>query len=151
MASDLSQDAMAVRLALVIKRLRARLRETRPDQAKALPISHLAILARLRDDGPATATALAAAEHVSQQAIAQHVAALREDGLVQTAPDPKDGRKLVVTITRAGRRLFDAAAESRNAWLAHAIAAEISAKELPAMAKAIDLLERLAASPTAAR
>lgn len=142
---------MAVRLALVIKRIRGRLKETRPDQAKALPISQLAILARLRDDGPTTATVLAAAEHVSQQAIAQHVAALRDAGLVQTAADPKDRRKLLVNITRAGRKLFDAAADSRNAWLARAIASEVSSKELPALAKAIDLLERLAASDPGAR
>lgn len=141
---------MAVRLALVIKRIRARLKETRPDQAKSLPISQLAILARLRDDGPTTASVLAAAEHVSQQAVAQHVAALRDAGLVQTAADAQDRRKLLVSITRAGRKLFDAAADSRNAWLARAIAAEVSAKERPALAKAIDLLERLAASDVGA-
>ena len=141
---------MAVRLALVIKRMRARLKETRPDQAKSLPISQLAILARLRDDGPTTASVLAAAEHVSQQAVAQHVAALRDAGLVQTAADAEDRRKLLVSITRAGRKLFDAAADSRNAWLARAIASEVSAKERPALAKAIDLLERLAASDVGA-
>ncbi|HEY4304370.1 MAG TPA: MarR family transcriptional regulator [Gemmatimonadaceae bacterium] len=151
MASNPSQDEMAVRLALVIKRIRARLRDTRPDEAKSLPISQLAILARLRDDGPTTATVLAAAEHVSQQAAAQHVAALRDAGLVQTAADPKDGRKLLVSITRAGRKLFDAAAESRNAWLACAIASDISTKELPTLAKAINLLERLAASDSGVR
>src|ERR1700761_4661799 len=125
MASNPSQDEMAVRLALVIKRIRGRLRDTRPDEAKSLPISHLAILARLRDAGPTTATVLAAAEHVSQQAIAQHVVALRDAGLVQTAAAPKDKRNLLVRITRAGRKLFDAAADSRNAWVARAIASEI--------------------------
>jgi DNA-binding MarR family transcriptional regulator len=137
---------MAVRLALVIKRIRARLKETRPDQAKSLPISHLAILARLRDDGPATAATLAIAEHVSQQAIAQHVAALRSAGLVKTASDPNDGRKILVSITRSGIKLFAAAAESRNVWLARAIAAEITPKEQPALIKAIELLERLASA-----
>src|SRR5215467_7362540 len=146
MASIPPREEMAVRLALVIKRLRARLRETRPDQAKSLPISQLAILKRLRDDGATTATVLAAAEHVSQQAIAQQVAALRAAGLVQTAADRSDRRRVLVSMTNAGRKLFDAAVESRNAWLARAIAAEVSLKELPALAKAIDLLERLAAS-----
>src|ERR1700750_1484210 len=98
MTSTVSQDEMAVRLALVIKRIRGRLRETRPDEAKSLPISQLAILARLRDDGPTTASVLAAAEHVSQQPVAQHVAALRDAGLVQTAADAADRRKLLVSI-----------------------------------------------------
>jgi DNA-binding MarR family transcriptional regulator len=140
------QDEMAARLALVIKRIRSRLRDTRPDRAKSLPMAQLALLARLRDDGPTTATTLARAEHVSQQAVAQQVAALRDAGLVQTSADPNDRRKLLVSITRTGRKLFDAAAESRNAWLARAIAAEVPPKERPALAKAIDLLERLAAS-----
>lgn len=150
-ASSASREEMAVRLALVIKRIRARLQETRPDQAKSLPISQLAILKRLRDDGATTATTLAAAEHVTQQAIAQQVAALRDAGLVQTAADPTDRRRLLVSITRSGRKLFDAAVESRNAWLARAIGSEVSSKELPALAKAIDFLERLAASDVEAR
>jgi DNA-binding MarR family transcriptional regulator len=151
MATNPAQDETAVRLALAIKRIRARLKETRPDRAKSLPISQLAILARLRDGGATTATVLAAAEHVSQQAIAQHVAALRDAGLVQTTADPSDGRKLLVRITRAGRKLLDTAAASRNAWLARAIEIEVSAKELPTLAKAIDLLERIAASKAGGR
>ncbi len=127
----------------------ARLRETRPARVKSLPISQMAILKRLRDEGPSTAAALATAEHVSQQAIAQHVAALRATKLVKTARDPDDGRKILVSITKAGMKLFDAAIESRNAWLAGAIATEIAANEQAALAKAIELLERLAASDAA--
>lgn len=137
---------MAVRLAVVIKRLRDRLRETRPDRAKQLPISHLAILKRLRDGGPATASDLAAAEHVSQQAIAQHVAALTRAGLVHATSDAKDARKRLIHVTRAGHRLFEAAADSRHAWLARVIDAELGAKDRPALERAIGLLERIAAA-----
>ena len=139
-------DPMAVRLAVVIKRLRDRLRETRPDRAKQLPISHLAILKRLRDGGLATASALASAEHVSQQAIAQHVAALVRAGLLQTRQDPSDARKRVISVTRAGHRLFESAADSRHAWLTDIIDAELGAAHRPALERAIALLERLAAA-----
>jgi len=139
-------DPTAVRLAVVIKRLRDRLRDTRPDRAKQLPISHLAILKRLRDAGPATASALASAEHVSQQAIAQHVAALTRAGLVHTKPDPSDARKRLIHVTRAGHRLFESAADSRHAWLTRIIDAELGAKNRPALEKAIALLERIAAA-----
>jgi DNA-binding MarR family transcriptional regulator len=139
-------DPMAVRLAVVIKRLRDRMRETRPDRAKQLPISHLAILKRLRDGGPATASALAAAEHVSQQAIAQHVAALTRAGLVRTQSDASDARKRLIHVTRAGHRLFETAADSRHAWLARVIDAELGAKDRPGLEKAITLLERIAAA-----
>jgi DNA-binding MarR family transcriptional regulator len=139
-------DPMAVRLAVVIKRLRDRLRETRPDRAKQLPISHLAILKRLRDGGPATASNLAAAEHLSQQAIAQHVAALTRAGLVHATSDATDARKRLIHVTRTGHRLFEAAADSRHALLARIIDAELGAKDRPALEKAIGLLERIASA-----
>lgn len=137
---------MAVRLAVVIKRLRDRLRETRPDRAKQLPISHLAILKRLRDGGPTTASALAGAEHVSQQAIAQHVTALTRAGLVRAKRDPTDARKRLIHVTRAGHRLFESAADSRHAWLTRIIDAELGARNRPALERAIGLLERIAAA-----
>ena len=111
-----------------------------------LPIAQLAIIKHLRDGGPTTAAVLAAAEHVSHQAIAQNLAALKQAGLVRTAPDPTDGRKSLVHITASGNRLFDSAAASRNAWLAHAIEQNVPAGERAALERAITLLERLAAA-----
>jgi len=142
-----SQEDLAIRLVLAVKRLRARVRETWPTPVQSLPTSQLAILKRLRDDGPTTAATLAGAEHVSQQAIAQHVATLRGAGLVKTRRDPDDGRKTLVSITKRGLKLFDAVAESRNRWLTRAISAQVPAKERAALARAIELLERLASSP----
>ncbi len=141
-----SQEDLAIRLVLAVKRLRARLRETWPSPVQSLPTSQLAILKRLRDDGPTTAATLAVAEHVSQQAIAQRMTALRQAKLVRTAHDPTDGRKTVISITKRGLKLFDAVAASRNAWLMRAIASQVPAKEQAALAKAIELLERLASA-----
>lgn len=146
MATHQSKEELAIRLVLAVKRLRARLRETWPSPVQALPTSQLAILKRLRDDGPATAATLAVAEHVSQQAIAQQVAALRRAGLVKTARDPSDGRKALISITKRGLTLFDAVAASRNAWLIRVIASQVPAKEQAALTKAIELLERLASA-----
>jgi DNA-binding MarR family transcriptional regulator len=139
------QDSTAVRLAVAIKRLRNRLREAAGASATGLPIAQLALIKRLRDGGPAAATTLAAQEHVTQQAIAQQVAALTRAGLVRAAPDPNDRRKRLIRVTPAGHRLFEAALASRNAWLGRAIDATVSARERPALEKAIELLERLAA------
>jgi DNA-binding MarR family transcriptional regulator len=147
-ATTRTREELAIRLVLAVKRLRARLRETWPSSVHALPTTQLAILKRLRDEGPTTATVLAAAEHVSHQAIAQHVTALRTAGLVKTTRDPSDGRKALVHITKRGLKLFDAVAESRNEWLVRAIAEQVPAKEQAALARAIALLERLAAVDT---
>jgi DNA-binding MarR family transcriptional regulator len=137
-------DTLAVRLAVALKRLHARLREAAWASGVEVPIARLAILKRLRDGGPTTAAVLAATEHVSHQAIAQNLVALKRAGLVGTAPDPSDGRKSLVRITAVGRRLFVSAVASRDAWLAQAIEETVPAGERSALERAILLLERLA-------
>jgi DNA-binding MarR family transcriptional regulator len=148
-------DTLAVRLAVAIKRLRGRLREAAWASGVELPIAELALLKRLRDAGPSTAVVLAAAEHVSHQAIGQNLSALKRAGLVRTAPDPSDGRKSLVSITARGIRLFESALASRDAWLAHAIERSVSVAERAELERAIALLERLAdadhAKPSARR
>lgn len=144
--STKSQEELAIRLVLAVKRLRARLRETWPSPVQSLPTTQLAILKRLRDDGPTTAATLAVAEHVSQQAIAQQVAGLRDAGLIKTRRDSEDRRKTLVSITKRGLKLFDAVTTSRNAWLTRAIASQVPPKDHAALAKAVELLERLASA-----
>jgi DNA-binding MarR family transcriptional regulator len=135
---------MAVRLAVAIKRLRARLREAVWAGGVDLPIAQVAVLKRIRDGGPTTASNLAAAENVTHQAITQTLAALKRAGLVRSAADPTDGRKSVISITPSGTRLFESAIASRDAWLARAIERVISPRERAALEKSIELLERLA-------
>jgi DNA-binding MarR family transcriptional regulator len=137
-------DTLAVRLAFAIKRLRGRLREAAWAGEVELPIAQVAVLKRIRTDGPTTASALAAAEHVTHQAIAQTLAGLKDAGLVRSAADPNDGRKSVISVTPAGNRLFESAIASRDAWLARAIGHVVSPRERAALEKAIELLERLA-------
>jgi DNA-binding MarR family transcriptional regulator len=136
--------ATAVRLSVALTRLRARLREEAGMTASGFTISQLAILNRIIDVGPTTAAALAITEHVSQQAIAQSVAALKEAGLVAGARDASDGRKVLISATAAGHQLFDSLMASRKAWLVHAIDAVISSNERAALDITIELLERLA-------
>jgi DNA-binding MarR family transcriptional regulator len=139
-------DPLAVRLAVAIKQLRGRLREAAWASGVDLPIAHVAVIKRLRNEGPTTASALAATEHVTHQAITQTLAALKRKGLVRSAPDPSDGRKSVISVTPAGNRLFESAIASRDAWLARAIEHVVMPRERAALEKAIELLERLAAS-----
>lgn len=138
------QDSRAVRLAVAIKRIRASLREVALTDAADFSLAQLSILRRLRLEGAATAASLATAEHVSHQAITQTLSKLKHAGLVEAAPDPEDGRQRLISMTEMGNDLLDSVNESRNAWLAHAIEANVSDSELPALDKAIELLERLA-------
>ena len=139
------QDSRSIRLAIVIKRLRTSLQEAALAGATGLSLSQVLILRRLRVEGPLTAASLAAAEQVTHQAVTQNLSELKRAGLVETAPDPDDGRKKLISITEAGKALSLSVHASRNAWLAHVIESTISESELSALDKAIELLERLAA------
>lgn len=143
MNSPQKQDRV-VRLAVAVKRLRARLQEAALAGTTSFSLAQLSILRRLRLEGPMTAASLATAEHVSQQAIAQNLSEMKRTGLVEAAADPQDGRKRLISVTESGNGLFDSASASRNAWLADTIDSTVTDSELPALDKAIELLERLA-------
>jgi DNA-binding MarR family transcriptional regulator len=134
----------AVRLAMAVFRLRSRIRIEAGLRSTGIPISQLAVLGRIIDEGPTTAAALAAGEHVTQQAIAQSLATLKQRGLVQKQADPSDGRKSLVTATAAGRELRESLTVSREEWLTRAIDAAVKPEERPLLTEAIELLERIA-------
>jgi DNA-binding MarR family transcriptional regulator len=134
----------AVRLAMAVSRLRSRIRIEAGLHSTGIPISQLAVLTRIIDDGPTTAAALAASEHVTQQAIAQSLATLKERGLVEKQADPSDGRKSLVSATAAGRRLMETIAASREEWLTQAVDAVVKPEDRARLADAIKLLERIA-------
>ena len=100
-----SEASDAVRLAMAVSRLRSRIRIEAGMRSTGIPISQLAVLGRIIDEGPTTAAALAAGEHVTQQAIAQSLATLKGRGLVEKQADPSDGRQSLVSATAAGREL----------------------------------------------
>ena len=134
----------AVRLAMAVSRLRSRIRIEAGLRSTGIPISQLAVRARIIEEGPTTAAALAAAEHVTQQAIAQSLATLKERGLVEKQADPSDGRKSLVTATAAGRKLRASLTASREEWLNRAIDAAVRPGERAVLREAIELLERIA-------
>jgi DNA-binding MarR family transcriptional regulator len=133
----------AVELALAITRLKARMR------AESIPragwtISQLAMLARIIEAGPITASELAQAEHIRPQSVAEIVNTLKAEGLVESRPDPTDGRKSLLSSTRAGRELRVQIATARESWMARAIDAVVGPDERAGLQDAIELLNRLA-------
>jgi DNA-binding MarR family transcriptional regulator len=142
--SSRGETSDAVRLAVAVSRLRSRIRIESGLRSTGIPISQLAVLARIIDEGPTTAAALAASEHVTQQAIAQSLATLKERGLVEKQADPSDRRKSLVSATASGRKLRDTIIASREEWLSQAIDAAVKPEDRALLREAIELLERIA-------
>ncbi|MDT7766892.1 MAG: hypothetical protein QOC63_6312 [Mycobacterium sp.] len=131
-------------LGLAMVRLRARLRaESAPDDMR-WSWSQVTTLSRIAAEGPTTVSALAVAEHMRPQSMAETVAALREEGLVSAKSDPTDGRKTLMSITPSGRKLVSNIAPIREAWLEAAIEQNLTPAERRTLLKAADIMQRLA-------
>ena len=133
---------VAASLRVSVGMLLRRLRQMPADGELTLPES--AALARLDRGGPATAAALAKQEQISPQSMGATLAALHERGLVERAPDPADGRRVVLSISEAGLRALRSRRNARVEQLAAGLAEEFTAAELRTLAEAAPLIERLA-------
>jgi len=107
------------------------------------PLSQGAVLGRLDRHGPQTTSALAAAERVRPQSMAQTIAELAAAGLVDRRPDPGDRRQILIDLTDGGRATLTEDRRRREGWLAHAIETELSPEEQDVLTRAIALLRRL--------
>src|SRR3984885_7582749 len=139
---DISQIAATLRLSvgLLLRRLR------QVPTTDELSLSESAALARLDRGGPATAAALARLEQISPQSMGATLAALETRGMVTRAPDPEDGRRVILSITELGLRVLRDRRNARTERLAQALASGFTRAELEQLTAVAPLLERLAQS-----
>ena len=126
---------------VVIGRLRRRLKQTY--DTDGLTPTQTSVLSRLDKDGPASTSDLAAAEGVRHQSMAATVAVLEERGLIQRRADPDDGRRQVLSVTRAGHAFLDDRRRAGEEWLARALETRYTERERQLLLKALALLDRL--------
>jgi DNA-binding MarR family transcriptional regulator len=137
-------DTAAVAEALVtsIGLLRRRLRQVPVDGDLTFP--ERAALTRLDRSGATTSAQLARLEQISPQSMGATLAALEARGLVARRSDPDDGRRVVLSVTRAGEQALRERRTARRDQLATALSAAFTGDELRRLAVAAPLLERLA-------
>jgi DNA-binding MarR family transcriptional regulator len=135
------QQRAASELRIVIGQLVRRLR-----LENSFPLSQATVLSRLEREGAMTTSALALAEHVRPQSMAQTLGELHEDDLIERRPDPVDRRQVLIEITDEGRAKLSDDRRRREGWLAEAIANELTAEEQESLIQAIPLLRRLLGS-----
>lgn len=134
-------EALAEEMYRVIARLVRRLRTEGAQQE--LSWSQLSAMARLESDGPKTIATLAREETVKPQSMGAIIASLEKGGLVERDPHPSDGRQIMFSLTRLGRRIRNDGVRAKRKWLAAAIAAELNVTEQKRLQSALDLIERL--------
>ena len=134
---------LATRLRVGVMRLARRLRHE-GSQGDITP-SQLAALATVDKRGPLTLGELAQLERVQPPSMTRIVAHLADAELVTRSPDPSDGRVVLVATTKAGRAHLTVTRKRRDAWLEEHLRT-LSSDERDALARAADVIERLAGS-----
>jgi DNA-binding MarR family transcriptional regulator len=119
-----------------------RLRQNSPDDA--LTLAESSTLSRLERGGPASSSELARYDRISPQSMGVTVAALEDRGLIERDRDPEDGRRIVLSITEAGRQLIHDKRGARTGQIAAALGDGFSGGELTQLMTVVPLLERLA-------
>jgi DNA-binding MarR family transcriptional regulator len=130
--------ALRVSVGLVVRKLR------QAPFAGELTLAESSALSRLERGGPATSSDLARGDRISPQSMGVTVAALLDRGLIERSPDPRDGRRIVLSITDDGRRMVNDKRGARTEHIATALRDGFSDADLRQLMAATALLERLA-------
>jgi DNA-binding MarR family transcriptional regulator len=123
-------------IGLLVRRVRT------TSNAQDLSLTHIAVLARLDQEGPATISDLARAEGVKPQSMGAIVAALETEGLVERKPHPTDGRQVHIELTATGTAMRKERAAAKQKWLAQAVA-QLDPQEQATLFAATKIIRRL--------
>ncbi len=116
-------------------------------QSANLPFSHtdLLTLSLLHEHGSLLPSELSELERISAQAISQIINKLDEAGCIRKKTDKNDKRKTALSLTPKGEKILQDNWQQKNEWLATAMDAIFSEKEMKTIAACMPLLQKLAA------
>ena len=106
--------------------------------------SQIAVILRLETDGPATVSSLARAEGMRPQSMSAVIAPLEEMGFVAGAADPNDGRKTLMSLTKACKKSIAEGRAARQDRLVRAIQQKLSPQEQKKLLSVLHLLAQIA-------
>ncbi|MBI2697995.1 MULTISPECIES: MarR family transcriptional regulator [Mycobacterium] len=115
-----SNARLAADLSLAVMRLARQLRFR--NASSPVSLTQLSALTTLANEGAMTPGALAIRERVRPPSMTRVIASLADEGLVDRAPHPVDGRQVLVSVSAAGAELVRAARQARQEWLAERLA-----------------------------
>jgi DNA-binding MarR family transcriptional regulator len=130
---------LPARLRLAIARMARRLRQEGGDE---LSPSMMTALATIERHGPLAPSRLADLERIRRPTATRVLARLEEEGLIERAADPNDGRGAVVCITKPGSALLKKLRSRKKAYLARRLR-ELPDEDVETLDRAAEVLERL--------
>ena len=142
MARRSTVDELAAELFDGISLVIRSMRQLRAPGELSLP--ERAALGRLDRAGSATSAELARIEQITPQAMGNTLAGLEDRGLIERNADPHDGRRIIMSLTDAGRAILRDKRNTRARQVAAALDAGFTPAELDTLRAAAPLLQRLA-------
>lgn len=130
--------ALRVGVGMLVRRLK------HTDPADDLTMPETSALSRLDRAGPMTSSELARQDRVSPQSMGVTVAALEQRGLIARDRDPDDGRRIMLSLTEAGRRVVHTRRDARTGQIARALRDNFTPGERAQLRAIVPLIERLA-------
>lgn len=134
----LAAGELRVAVGRIVRRLR------RHDKFDDLTPAGLSLLARLDEHGPCGPAALAEIEQVSAPVVCSTLASLQRHAMVDRAADPRDGRRVVISLSAAGRSALLARRSVLSRRLASALTTSFTPAERQQLLDIVPLLHRLA-------
>jgi DNA-binding MarR family transcriptional regulator len=134
-------NELAHTLRQTVLHLARRVRAERADAA--MSDGKLSVLFVLMNEGAQTLGSLSEHERVTPPSMNRTINALVEQGFVTRESDATDGRKVVIDISDAGRRLVKETRRRRDAWFSSRLAA-LTPEERDLLDQAAPILRRLA-------
>lgn len=113
------------------------------NKERTISLGKSGILGRLNEQGPATASELAASERITPQAVAVALRELDELSFVTRARDDIDRRKVRVQITETGRVALESEHAAGTRWLAEALVERLDDSERATLSAAVPVLRKL--------
>lgn len=138
-AGETALDEQAARLRLAITRTARRMRQTAGSELGPSAVAALASVERL---GLLTPSELAEAEAIQRPTATRIISRLEEEGMVERAPDPADGRCSLISISPAGSELLSELRRRKTAYLARNLR-ELAPGELATLRRAAAILEQM--------
>jgi len=130
--------ALRVAIGLLVRRMR------QVQLPGELTLAETWALKRLDSGGPATSSELARQDRISPQSMGVTLGVLEQRGLIERRRDPADGRRVVLSVTEAGRQLVNDRRGARVEQFAAALRDGFTAAERDQLLATTPLLERLA-------
>jgi DNA-binding MarR family transcriptional regulator len=97
-------------------------------------------LYQLGDQPPST---LAQLEKVTSQSMSQIISHLDEAGMIHKTPSGEDKRKVLLSLSPAGRSYVEDARDRKQEWLAHALQRKVSPAEKDVLMESLKILTKI--------